>query len=75
MDSKDLNDMTDEELDTHRRDVLTEQERRRKLEQGKERIGDAVADYLEAAGITKPADDPAELGELVIGMLTERDQS
>lgn len=50
-----LADMTDAELDQHRRDVLTEQERRTNLAQIPSQIEDLRETYIAGGG------DPADL--------------
>lgn len=64
--------MTDEELDQHRRDILVEQERRQKLQDGLDQIGQAVHDYLVAARIETEY-GPDELGPIVIDLLTKEE--
>lgn len=64
--------MTDEELDQRRREVLAEQERRQKLQDGLDQIGQAVHDYLVAARIETEY-GPDELGQVVIDLLTKRE--
>lgn len=51
----DLCELTDEELDQHRRDVLTEQERRSAIETIPAQIAELKDKYLEGGG------DPANL--------------
>lgn len=46
----DLRDMSDDELDQHRRDVLKEIERRQKLEDIPEEIGKLKNEYAAAGG-------------------------
>lgn len=51
----DLRDMSDDELDDHRREVLKEIERRDRLEAIPEQIGKLRKEYTDAGG------DPADL--------------
>lgn len=67
----DLEEMTDEELNTIRKATLEEQGRRAKVEEGKENIGQVVREYSEAARIECPDLPDAELGEYVVGLITE----
>lgn len=53
----DLRDMSDDELDDHRRDVLKEIERRDRLEAIPEEIGNLRKEYEEAGG------DPSDLAD------------
>lgn len=66
-----LDDLTDDQLDEHRREVLKEQERRKKLEDGLELIGQVVSDYMDAARMDCPDKENLELGELVVDLLSE----
>lgn len=60
-----LKDMTPEQLDQLRRDVVTEQERQQKLADGLAKIGATIRDYLIAAGVAVDADDET-LGQAAI---------
>lgn len=53
----DLRDMSDDELDDHRREVLKEIERRDRLEQIPEEVGKLRKEYEKAGG------DPADLDD------------
>lgn len=64
-----MENLTDEELDQHRRDVLIEQERRQKLEQGLYRIGEQIAAYLDADGVEVTAEHE-ELGRDAVEAIT-----
>lgn len=66
----DLESLPDDELDQVRRGSLAEQERRQKLHDGKELIGQVVRDYLEAAKLDCPDVEDAELGQAVVDLLT-----
>lgn len=57
----DLTKLTDEELDQHRIDVLTEQERRANLERIPEQVADLCKTYKAGGG------DPAVLEQAVTG--------
>lgn len=61
-----LDDLSDGDLDLLRRDVLKEQERRQRLEEGQERVGRQVREYMEAAGKTAPDVEDADLGRMAI---------
>ncbi|GAB3191728.1 hypothetical protein [Nesterenkonia suensis] len=66
----DLEEMTDEELDAHRREVLAERERRQKLAEGLDTLGRAICDYCRAARIEAPEGTPTEVGAEAIEALT-----
>lgn len=51
-----LNDLSDDDLDNLRRDVLIEQERRQARDQIPAQIADLTARFIDAGG------DPADLG-------------
>lgn len=69
----DLEEMNDCELDEHRREVLAEQERRKKVEEGADLIGQVVRDYMEAARLDCPDLDDSELGHVVVGLIEGAD--
>lgn len=66
-----LESSTDEELDELRRATLAEQERRKKLEDGKQLIGESVRAYADAAKLDCPDLEDDELGEYVVNLIVE----
>ncbi|MGJ9405253.1 hypothetical protein ACHABQ_02875 [Nesterenkonia aurantiaca] len=66
----DLESLTREQLHERRLAIQVEEERRQRLEDGEERIGQATRDYLDAARI-ECAYTPAELGHMVIEYITK----
>ena len=65
----DIKELDDDQLDEHRRDVLIEQERRQKLADGLSKIGSAVRDYCDAAGI-EVQDSDEQLGQAAINAVS-----
>lgn len=70
-----LETRSDDELDALRRGATAEQERRQKLHEGRERIGQAVCEYLEAAKLPPPADTHTEMGDLIISLLADAQET